>query len=178
MSGFYCSLLELDLRGIGDDGRIMRLTDAPFDVEFDGHLYTAYGTLLSIDKLTTENTLSSKELGITLSGIELGFQESVNNHLFRRRSIIIRKAYVPDNSNQVTDQKIYWRGFTSTPETDLDYNGGHMALRVTCKSIFDLDQTPNLMRSNNATHQFYHSGDKFFAYANQDMRDDVMWRES
>lgn len=175
MSGFYCSLMELDLRAV--TGEIMRLTDAPFDLVHDGHLYQAFGTLLKIDNITVENTLASKELKITLDGISMEFQESVNNNQFRRKPIVIYKAFVPEGGNDVESALIYWRGFTSTPETAVDYEKGYMALEVSCKSIFDLDQTPSLMRSNNATHQAYHNGDKFFQYATQDMKDDVMWRE-
>ncbi len=175
MKGFYCSLLALDLSKV--TGEVMRLTDAPHDVEHQGHVYRGFGTLLNIDKLTVENTLASKELSITLSGISLDFQESVNNNLFRRAPITIFKAFVPEGDNKVTESVIYWRGYTSTPETDLNYKDGYMALQISCKSIFDLDRTPSLMRSNNATHQAYHQGDRFFEYATQDLKDDVMWRQ-
>lgn len=175
MNGFYCSLVELDLREV--TGEIMRITDAPHDVTKDGHEYKAFGSLLEIDKLTVENTLASRELNITLSGIAIEFQESVNNNLFRRKSIVIHKAFVPEGQNAVQQSVVYWRGFTSTPETSIDYDNGYMGLQVSCKSIFDLDQRPSLMRSNNATHQSYHQGDRFFEYASQDNKDDVMWRQ-
>ena len=172
---FYCSLLELDLRDV--TGEVMRLTDAPFNVTYDGHEYMAFGTLLSIDKITYENTLSSKELGVILSGITVDFQEAVNNNLFRRKSIIISKAFVEENTNEVQEAVTYFRGLTNTPETDINYEDGYLALKLTCKSIFDLDQTPSLMRCNSATHQAYHAGDLFYQYATQDMKDDALWRK-
>ncbi|MGL4763838.1 MAG: hypothetical protein ACRC2N_02170 [Aeromonas sp.] len=175
MKGFYCSLLALDLNAVTGD--VMRLTDAPHDVVFEGHTYRAYGSLLNIDKLVYDNMLSSKELSITLSGISLDFQEAVNNNLFRRAPITIYKAFVPEGDNKVGEANTYWRGYTSTPETDLNYQDGYMALQISCKSMFDLDRTPSLMRSNNATHQAYHQGDRFFEYATQDLKDDVMWRQ-
>ncbi|MFM1687949.1 hypothetical protein ACJ7VZ_05415 [Aeromonas salmonicida] len=172
---FYCSLLELDLRPVTGD--YMRLTDAAYDVTYEGHLYRAFGSLLKIDKITAENTLASRELGISLSGVAVDFQESVNSNIFRRAPIRIIKAFVPDSSNVVQDARIYYRGFTSTPETDVNYQDGVMALKISCKSIFDLDQEPSLMRSNNATHQAFHSGDKFFQYATIDQNNDVMWKQ-
>ncbi|WP_429142594.1 hypothetical protein [Aeromonas veronii] len=175
MKGFYCSLLSLDLTKVTGD--YMRLTDAPHDVVYQGHTYRGFGSMLSIDKVVYENMLSSKELSITLSGISLDFQEAVNNNLFRRAPIRIYKAFVPEGDNKVGEAKTYWRGFTSTPETDLNYKDGYMGLQVSCKSSFDLDRTPSLMRSNNATHQAYHQGDRFFEYATQDLKDDVMWRQ-
>ncbi|KJR15233.1 hypothetical protein [Vibrio parahaemolyticus] len=175
MNGIYCSLLELDLTDV--TGSVMRMTDAPFAVVYEGYEYKAFGALLAIDKITTENTLSSKELSITLSGISIDFQESINNNLFRRKSIVIKKAFVPEETNEVSEAKIYYRGLTSTPESMVDYNRGYLALKVSCKSIFDLDKTPSLMRCNNATHQAHHNGDKFFQYANQDLEEDVMWRK-
>lgn len=175
--GFYCSLLSLDLTTI--TGEFFRLCDAPFDVVYEGNVYRAMGSLLSIDKLTTDNTLSSKELQITLSGVAIDFQESINNNLFRRRPIVISKAFVPDGGNTVTVAKTYWRGFGSTPETEIVYdeNQSYLNIILSCKSMFDLDQTPSLMRSNNSTHQAYHNGDRFFEYAVVDLGDDVMWRE-
>ncbi|MGL4843966.1 MAG: hypothetical protein ACRC2Y_05020 [Aeromonas veronii] len=175
MDGFYCSLLALDLTKT--TGEVMRLCDGPHDVVYQGHTYQAFGTLLSIDKLSIENTLASKELSITLSGITLDFQESVNNNLFRRAPITVYKAFVPEGGNQVSQALTYWRGFAGTPETDLNYQDGYMALQLSCKSLFDLDRSPSLMRSNNATHQAYHKGDRFFEYATQDNKDDVLWRQ-
>ncbi|WMB74226.1 hypothetical protein RA178_06315 [Shewanella oncorhynchi] len=175
MSGFFCSTIEIDLTTI--TGEHLRLTDAPYDITLNGHLYRAFGSLLAIDKITTENTLASKELTVTLTGIAVDFQESVNNNMFRRKSIIIRKCFVPEGGNEITDNKIYYRGYTSTPETDVNYTEGYMALKVSCKSVFDLDQSPDLMRSNNATHQAYHNGDTFFKYANVEMKDDILWKK-
>lgn len=172
---FYCSLLELDLRPV--TGTYMRLTDAPFDVTFDGQLYQAFGTLLKIDRITAENVITSRELGITLSGVAIDFQESINTNIFRRAPIRIMKAFVPDGTNVVQEAKVYFRGYTSTPETDVNYQDGFLALKISCKSLFNLDQEPSLMRSNNATHQAYHSGDKFFQYATIDQDNDVMWKQ-
>ncbi|WP_188013159.1 hypothetical protein [Photobacterium damselae] len=175
MNGFYCSLMSIDLTKINQGW--MRLCDAAHDVVFNGHTYMAMGTLLHIDSITTENTISSKELRITLSGISVDFQEAVNTNTFKRAPIVIHKAFVPTGTNIVESASIYYRGYTSTPETDINYEDGHMAIEVTCKSVFDLDQKPSLCRANNATHQAYHNGDKFFEYANQDMGEDVMWRK-
>ncbi|ENM2831981.1 hypothetical protein AB6Q85_002328 [Vibrio cholerae] len=175
MKGIYCSLLELDLTNI--TGTVMRITDSPFDVNHLGNTYQALGALLDIDKITAENTLASKELTITLSGVSIDFQEAINNNLFKRRPLCIKKAFVPEDTNEASEAKVYYRGFTSTPESMVDYKKGYLALKVSCKSIFDLDKTPSLMRSNNATHQAHHNGDKFFQYATQDLADDVMWRK-
>lgn len=175
MNGFYCSIIDLDLTDV--TGAVVRITDAPFDLEHNGHSYQAVGSLLEIDKITTENTLSGKELFITLSGVALDFQESVNNAMFRRKSIVIQKAFVPEGSNTVDEAVVYWRGLTSTPETEIDYTDGFLALKVSCKSIFDLDKTPSLMRCNNATHQAHHNGDTFFRYANQELKADALWHK-
>ncbi|MCU8498502.1 hypothetical protein M2G70_07465 [Vibrio vulnificus] len=182
MNGFYSSLLDLDLRITNPvtgvvTGSVMRITDAPYDIEYLNNTYQALGALLDIDKITAENTLSSKELSITLSGVSIDFQEAINNNLFKRKPLVIYKAFIPEGSDVVQEAKVYYRGLTSTPESMVDYNKGYLALKVSCKSIFDLDKTPSLMRSNNATHQAHNNGDKFFQYATQDLSDDVMWRK-
>lgn len=176
MNGFYCSLIELDLRDV--TGEVVRATDAAHDlIDEDGYTYRAFGTLLEIDKITYENTLQSKELGVVLSGVSIDFQQAVNSNLFRRKSIKISKAFVEEGTNEIVEQVLYFRGLTNTPETDINYEDGYLALKLTCKSIFDLDQTPSLMRCNSATHQAYHEGDLFYQYANVDMKEDVMWRK-
>ncbi|EHM6953375.1 hypothetical protein KGV31_002174 [Vibrio parahaemolyticus] len=181
MNGFFCSLIELDLRDV--TGEIVRICDGPHDITYtdpstdETFTYRAYGTLLEVDKITYESTLQSKELEITLSGVTIDFQEAVNNNLFRRKSIKIFKAFVEEGTDEIAERVLYWQGLTNTPSTDIDYNKGYMGLQLSCRSIFDLDQTPSLMRCNAATHEAYHAGDKFYQYANVEMKEDAMWRE-
>ncbi|MCG6410400.1 hypothetical protein K6U17_14355 [Vibrio fluvialis] len=177
MSGIYCSLLTLDLTNTMA-ASIMRITDAPFDIEHNDYTYRSYGSLLNIDPVTVENTLSSKELMVTMSGVNTDYISVVNENTFVRRPITIEKAFIPEGDNVVQSSTVYWRGYTSTPEARIDYENGSVEMLIGCKSMFNMDQTPSLSRSNNATHQAHHNGDRFFSYANQPLdENDVLWRK-
>ncbi|MFQ2569798.1 hypothetical protein ACK3Z8_00870 [Aeromonas caviae] len=173
-----CSLVQIDLRAVEGINDMACLTDGPFDVVYDGRTYYAFGALLKIDAVSTENSLSNKTMKVTLSGIDEQFQKLVAETHFRNKPISIIKALVPDETNVVSEAEVYYRGITETPEISVDYNSGTFTTGVSCKSVYDLSQKPHLSRANNATHQLFHPGDLFFQYANQSDRPDEMWRRA
>ncbi|QWL58198.1 hypothetical protein HQ400_07725 [Aeromonas jandaei] len=171
----YCGLVELDLSKV--TGQPMYLTDAAHKVTYQGKEYLPYGALLTIDKITEENTLSNKRLKLTLSGVDIDFIKVVNSTQFLDQPIRVYKAAYDEGNNEITDAKLYYRGITASPEVRIDYKNGSAVLTVETTSVFDLSRKPELVRSNNATHQFYHQGDLFFQYATVEQPDDVMWRQ-
>ncbi|EQB2600782.1 hypothetical protein ACYHQE_004473 [Aeromonas salmonicida] len=170
-----CSTLKIDLTSVEGINDWVLLTDAPFDiVGQDGLTYRHAGALLKIDKITSENTLSNRVLKCTLSGVDRSIVSVVNNHKFRNKDIEIRKCFVEDDGNRVTDSSIYFSGITQTPEYTVDDNGT-ATLGIGCKSIFDLSSKPSLVRSNNASHQLWFTKDQFFKYATSAELEDEMW---
>lgn len=171
-----CSLVQIDLRDIEGIEDMACLTDGPFDVVYDGRTYYAFGSVLKIDPVSIENSLSNKAMKITLSGLDTQFQKLIDDPRFRNKPISIMKAMVPDETNVVSEIEVYYRGITEVPEISIDYDNGSMVAGLGCKSVYDLSQKPHLSRANNATHQLYHPGDMFFQFANQSDRPDEMWR--
>ncbi len=171
-----CSTLKIDLTSVEGINDWVLLTDAPFDiVGQDGLTYRHAGALLKIDKITSENTLSNRVLKCTLSGVDRSIVSVVNNHKFRNKDIEIRKCFVEDDGNRVTDSSIYFSGITQTPEYTIDYESGTATLGIGCKSVFDLSQKPSLVRSNTASHQLWFPNDHFYKYATSAELEDEMW---
>ncbi|WP_339009393.1 hypothetical protein [Aeromonas popoffii] len=175
MNGIICALVELDLTKV--TGQPMYLTDAAHQITYNGKTYQPYGALLTIDKITEENTLSNKRLKLTMSGVDIDFIKVVNNTKFLDQPIRVYKATYDEGTNVVSEAKLYYRGITASPEVRIDYNNGSAIMAIETTSIFDLSRKPEIMRSNNATHQFHHSGDLFFQYASIEQPDDAMWRQ-
>lgn len=171
----YCALVELDLTKVTEQPLLM--TDAAHPIVFQGKTYQPYGSLLTIDKIAEENTLSNKRLKLTLSGVDTDFIKIVNNTLFLDQPIRVYKAAYDEGTNEVTDAKLYYRGISASPEVRIDYKNGSAIVSLESTSVFDLSRKPELVRSNNATHQFYHTGDLFFQYASIEQPDDAMWRQ-
>jgi hypothetical protein len=176
MTSIVCSTVEIDLSDVDGINEVICLTDAPIDIEYQKRVYRSFGALLSIDPVTTENVLSDGTMKITLSGLDKTIMSVINSTSFRNKPVIVRKAIVSDGRNEITEQSIYYRGLTGTPETSVDYASGSVSLGLGCKSVFDLNKTPSLMRSNNSTHQFYHAGDLFFQFANDQKLADEQWQ--
>ncbi|WP_270668238.1 hypothetical protein [Aeromonas sp. QDB12] len=112
---------------------------------------------------------------ITLSGLDMNTVKLVNSSFYKKQPITVYKAQIRDESNIVETASIHFAGITDTPEMVVDYKSQTVNLGLACQSIFDMSQTPNLMRSNNATHQLYHQGDKFFEFSNNQTMEDELW---
>jgi len=179
MTMIVCSTLKVDLTDVDGVNDYVLLTDAPFDViGLDGLTYRAAGALLKIDKITNENTLSNRVLKVTLSGVDLSIVSVVNSLQFRNKDIEIRKCFIEDEGNRISDSSVYFAGITQTPEYSVDYKNNTATLGISCKSVFDLSQKPSLVRSNSASHQLTHTGDDFFKYANSQELEDELWTRS
>ncbi|CAJ1854398.1 hypothetical protein HLBENOHH_02445 [Aeromonas dhakensis] len=175
MTQIYCALVELDLTKV--TGQPLLLTDAPHQIVWNGKTYQPYGALLTIDKITAENSLSNKRLKLSLSGVDIDFIKIVNSTQFLDQPIRIYKAAYTEGTNSITESKLYYRGITASPEVKIDYKNGSAILMIETTSIFDLSRKPEIMRSNNATHQFHHNGDLFFQYSTIEQPEDAMWKQ-
>ena len=176
MSQIVCSTVLFDLTGVDGIDQMICLTDAPFDVVKDGVTYRSFGSLLKIDKVTTENTITAKTLSVTLSGIDKQVMGTINSTAFRERPVVISRCTVQEGSNVVGTDETYFRGTGGTPEVTVDYSNGYVSLTVQCKSIFDLSKKAEFSRSNHATHSFWFDGDMFFQYAASTALEDKVWK--
>ncbi|UNU29651.1 hypothetical protein [Aeromonas hydrophila] len=170
-----CSLFELDLSSVPGVNQKVCLTDGAFDVEFNGQTFRAFGSLLKMDKVSTKNTLDNKTMKITLSGLDMNTVKLVNSSFYNKKPITVYKAKIREESNIVEEATIHFAGITDTPEMAVDYKSQTVTLALACKSIFNMGASPNLMRSNNATHRFFHPTDYFFQYSNNQTMEDELW---
>lgn len=174
------SIVLMDLRNIPEVNQIVRWTTAGSDLkDGNGDLYLCYGSLLAIDKVTTDNTIKGKPLTLTLTGLDPSVLNLMKSISINRVRVTIQRVFFDDSSNNILSKEVYFRGWGTAPEQQVNYSDKtpYVSLQMECYSIFDLDKKPSLMRANQQTHQFYNPTDEFFKYANVDMKDDEMWRK-
>jgi len=174
------SIVSMDLRNIPEVNQIVRWTTAGVDLkDSNGDLYLSYGSLLAIDKVTTDNTIKSKPLTLTLTSLDVSILNLMKSISINRVRVTIQRVFFDDSSNNILSKEVYFRGWGTAPEQQVNYSAKtpYVTLQMECYSIFDLDKKPSLMRANQQTHQFYNSTDEFFKYANVDMKDDEIWKK-
>ncbi|WP_429179221.1 hypothetical protein [Aeromonas salmonicida] len=174
------TIVSIDLRNIQEINQIVRWTTAPIDlVDTNGDTYLSFGALLSIGKITVENSIKSSPLTLVLTGLDPSILNTMNAISINRVRVTISRVFFDDNSNTIQSAEIYFKGWGTAPETNVSYQDKNMyvTLSMECYSIFDMDKKQELLRVNNQTHQFYNPTDEMFKYANIDLDDDVLWKK-
>lgn len=168
-------LLELDLSN-APSGNIIRLSNAPYDIIWNGYTFAGNGSLLQIDGLDSSADLTTVGTTVTLQGVDPAFQQQIDANGFLNAPIDILLAEIPDGTN-IASSAAYWhRGFCDTPATVVDYENSTITIGVETQSIFkQLDMVPNLMRTSQTNHQAHHNGDRFFEYV-ADTPTEEIWR--
>jgi len=155
-----------------------RLTSAPFDVNYNGYLWTAAGDLLNIGDHESNYELITDNVEIRLSGVNTAYQPIIDQNGFRNAPVDIWLANLPDNSNNITAAIFYHRGFAGTPVTEFDETSGTISIIFETQSIFkSLDRNSNLMTTSLAHHQSLHTGDTFFKYTADTGIGEETWRD-
>lgn len=173
-----CTLIELRLKPFGETAPApVRISNAPFDVVFNGNVYTAAGDALKIESTEDTSEVSKTGVSVTLSGLNVNFQNEISNGGFVRAPIDIIKADVPDGSNVVATYAYYHRGYCDTPLMEVDYDSNTLTIGVETSNIFvDLDKEPSLLKCNMASHSSRHVGDKFFEFT-ADVDLEEIWKD-
>jgi len=159
-------LLSLDLTA-APSGNVHRLTSNSFDIEYNGHNYSAVGDLIGMESIENMAELTSIGMSISLSGIDPAYRQEIDNGGFLRAPIDISIAQLPDNTNVVPDNTaaFFHRGTCDTPNTEIDYDAGTMSINIGTQSVFgNLDKIPDLCRTSQSSHKARHAGDDFFKY--------------
>ena len=174
------SIVSIDLRNIPEVNQIVRWTTAGVALQdSNGDLYISFGSLLAIDKITIDNTIKSKPLRLTLTGLDPSILALMKSISINRVRVTIQRVLFEESSNNIISKEVYFKGWGTAPEQQVNYSNAtpYVSLQMECYSIFDLDKKPSLMRANQQTHQYFNPTDEFFKYANVDMKDDEMWRK-
>ena len=159
-------LFELDLTAAAG-GVVIRLTNSPYDLRYDGNTYQASGDLLSISSSESTAELVSEGITINLSGVDPAYQSVINANGFLKAPVDIILATCPDNTNLIPAGTgiFYFRGYADTPQTKVDSENGSVIVSLETQSVLgDLDKIPNLLRTTLSSHQTRHAGDLFFEY--------------
>lgn len=168
-------LVELDLSN-APSGNVIRMTNAPYDIIWNGYQFIGNGDLLQIDGLETTADLTTIGTTVTLQGVDPAFQQQIDANGFLNAPIDILLADVPEGAN-IASSAAYWhRGFCDTPATVVDYQNSTITIGVETQSIFkQLENVPDLMRTSQTNHQAYHDGDRFFEFV-ADTPVEEIWR--
>lgn len=168
-------LVELDLSK-APSGNVIRLTNAPYDIVWNGYLFTGNGDLLQIDGLETTADLTTIGTTVTLQGVDPAFQQQIDANGFLNAPIDVLLADVPEGTNIAASAAYWHRGFCDTPATVVDYQNSTITIGVETQSIFkQLENIPNMMRTSQANHQAHHNGDRFFEFV-ADTPVEEIWR--
>lgn len=168
-------LLELDLTN-APSGNIIRLSNAPYDVIWNGYVFTGNGDLLSIDGLDTTADLATIGTTVNLQGVDPAFQQQIDTNGFLNAPIDILLTDVPEGTNIASSASYWHRGYCDTPATVVDYSNNTITIGVETQSIFkQLEQVPNLMRTSQANHQAHHNGDRIYEFVASTATEEI-WR--
>ncbi|CAH6913621.1 conserved hypothetical protein [Vibrio chagasii] len=185
-------LFTLRLKALDVDGKpqplIIRLTNAPFVLNYDGYDYQATGDLISIGEYETTYELTTQGVEVTLSGVDPSYLGIMNEQgAFLRAPIDIMIGSVPDGdyiqgANIVQSASYYHRGYADTPRTEFNEETGEVTLSFETQSAFgDLDRSPDLMGCNYANHSSRHVQnkvpDQFFKYSSNVSFGEEVWKK-
>lgn len=172
----FCQLVQITLRDDASEGVVpLYFTTAPFDVSHDGHLYIASGEMLEIGDTETSYELSTEGMTITLSGIDIGFREQIDNLGFLKAPIDVINAQIPYDTNVPSAVSYHFRGFVDSPTTVMDETS--ISIQVECLPIMqDTTRSPEFTNTSHAQHRAKNPGDKFFIYVSDTSLVEETWK--
>lgn len=104
----FCHLIEMQLNGI-----TVRLTEAMFNVEYDGDTYLGNGVLLDIDGAKETSELSVNSTSITFTAAEQSIVALMLQNNQIERPVRIFRAYLDDKGNTIGVVQLTWGTTTS-----------------------------------------------------------------
>jgi hypothetical protein len=152
------------------DGGTVYLTDAPHDVEWDGHTWQSLfgmGTVSDIVETDSEvHGLQFTLSGVPTSSIALALTEEIQG-----RPVSMMLATLSGTTLSV-DQNA-WAGHLDVMSIGLE--GNQATITVTAEHPLARWDQPNLLRFSHADQQRLHPGDMFFEYAERMADTTITW---
>jgi hypothetical protein len=165
ITGF--ELLEIQL----DDGT-HRFTNGPFDTTYAGNTYQALGNFLGFSDIQENTQMQIAEVTVTLTGLrQEDFGYFVDNDFIDRTVIIYRQVW-NDVSGVVGTFKIFEGRLKNAAVED---DGEKLTIGGTASNQFiDFERTAG-RRTNDDEQQFFYSGDRFFEFAKEVLKE-ISWK--
>ena len=160
-------LFELEL----DEGT-ERATNAPFQIEYNSNTYTALGELIGISEVEESTTMQINEVTVTLTGIDPNknfYTALLGEDYIDRPMRIYRTLY---NNGIIGTFTLFSGRLTNVVANSSESIG---TIEVTAASNFvDFERIAG-RKTNDAEQQFHYSGDTFFEFAPEVLKD-LVWK--
>ena len=165
ITGF--ELLEIEL-----DGATYYFTNGPWDADYNGNTYLALGNFLGFSDIQENTQMQIAEVTITLTGLrQEDFGYFVNENFIDRTVRIFRQLW-NDTDGVVGTFKIFEGRLKNAACED---DGEQLTIGGTAANQFvDFERTAG-RRTNDDEQQFYYTGDRFFQYAKEVLKE-IKWR--
>ena len=165
ITGF--ELLEIEL-----DAATYYFTNSAWDASYNGNTYLALGNFLGFSDIQENTQMQIAEVTVTLTGLrQEDFGYFVNEN-FIDRSIRIYRQLWNDTDGVVGTFKIFEGRLKNAAVED---SGEELTVGGTASNQFvDFERTAG-RRTNDDEQQFYYTGDRFFQYAKEVLKE-IKWK--
>jgi hypothetical protein len=160
-------LLEIEL-----DAATYYFTNGSFDAVYNGNTYLALGNFLGFSDIQENTQMQIAEVTVTLTGLrQEDFGYFVNENFIDRAIRIYRQLW-NDTDGIVGTFKIFEGRLKNAAVED---SGEELTIGGTAANQFvDFERTAG-RRTNDDEQQFYYTGDRFFQYAKEVLKE-IKWR--
>lgn len=153
------------------------ITNAPFNITFDGDTYTAFGMLLGFDAVEENSTLDIASLNISISGIAPNAQgnsaltDFVDQEYVNSTVEIWRQYY---EAGVAQGQVQIYKGFVTGADLIQSEDNSSNVLVKTASHWSDFDQIKN-RRTNDNSQQRLYPGDLGMEYS-REVQKEITWK--
>ncbi len=156
------------------DDQTYYLTDFSKTITYSNNEYTAVGHLLAFSSIEEQNTITTSNISVSLSGIEQTYVNLFLTQDYIDRRLTIRKGFMSSLNAIVVNPIIIFDGRMDSPVIQEDVTNGRSTISVSAANQFvDFQKIPGRF-TNNQNQQLFFPNDKGFEYASEIMKD-VAW---
>jgi hypothetical protein len=154
------------------------ITDAPFQITWNGNAYLANGHLLGFDAIEEDTNLHISTTTVELTGCDASgptWVASVLAEEYIDRRVIIRTALLHGAGGVLDAPILIFDGRMDQPVIDDDPVNGTCRVSITASSQFADFERVIGRRTNDSVQQLHFSGDKFFEFASEIPLKVIVW---
>ena len=151
---------------------IVRLTNAGYTFNWDGHDWTGIGTLGSIEAISEGSALQMYGCALTLSGIPPEIISEALSNNYQGRAATIWLAPLTTDYAFIADPVVVFKGRMDTMDIAI---GTTATITLSVESrLTDWDK-PRIRRFNDEDQRFSYPSDRGFRYVDQMVQKDLKW---
>src|SRR3990167_9254557 len=158
------------------DSATVYVTDAHRNISWNGNSYLANGQFLSISPIAETAELNVHQVTARYTGVDQTWISLFLNEEYIDRRLVVRKAFLEATDTVIVDTIPIFDGRMDAPilEEDPDPDRGTADVSLTASSAFADFERRSVRRTNHEDQQIHFSGDDFFEFVSELVRD-VLW---